>query len=119
MFDVGEEDVPEDSHAVDIEHPELAGDDEEVESLAGRPNQPVKQVDRRELGLKLAPAGSYPCKVTYQCELAGTLLLKVLPSIRPAPKMKVMAKKGAAKIWSAKIFFITTPYVFPGRNLSR
>lgn len=66
VFDVGEEDVPEDSHAVDIEHPELAGDDEEVDRLAGRPNQPVKQVDRRELGLKLAPAGSYPCNVTYQ-----------------------------------------------------
>ena len=55
VFDVGEEDVPEDSNAVDIEHPELAGDDEEVDRLAGRPNQPVKQVDRRELGLKLAP----------------------------------------------------------------
>ena len=37
------------------------------------------------------------------------VLLKEFPSIRPAPKMKVMAKKGAAKTWSAKIFFMTTP----------
>ena len=75
VFDVGEKYVPHHRDAVHIEDPavstlitqcdlnpppaspELSGNQKEVDCLTGRPDQPVKQVNCGELGLKLAPTG--------------------------------------------------------------
>ena len=59
VLDVGEKYVPEDGHAIDVEDPVLGGDQQEVDRLAGRPDEPVECVYCRELGFELSPTGSY------------------------------------------------------------
>merc|ERR1719430_347410 len=60
VLDVGEENVPEDRHTVHVEDPELRGHEEEVEGLAGRPDEPVEEVDGGELVEELPPGLGEP-----------------------------------------------------------
>ena len=56
VLHIRQEDIPEDGDEVDIKDAILGGDQSEVDRLARRPDDPVKQVDGGELGLELLPA---------------------------------------------------------------
>jgi len=63
MFHVGEKNIPENSHKVDVQHPESSRDKKEVDCLTWRPDNPVKKVDGGKFVNKLPPGlrGEWMC----------------------------------------------------------
>jgi len=55
VFNIGQENVPNDSDSVDVQNSILLRHIPEVYELCWRPNDPIKQIDLGKLVLKFSP----------------------------------------------------------------